>query len=103
MAPPKKKKSQLSDSAKYYRENPDARKKKNETTSKLNSKPEQKAKRRELANENYKRDKAKGGSAHRAGKDLSHTSKGLVYKSSSANRGSKSDTKGDSRARGKKK
>ena len=45
----------------------------------------------------------KYGKASRKGKDASHTSHGIVYKSSSSNRGSKSDTAGDKRARGGKK
>ena len=36
----------------------------------------------------------------KGGGDLSHTSNGLVRKSVKANRGSKSDTKGDVKARG---
>ena len=103
MAAPKKKYSELSDSAKYYRKNPKARAKKTATNKKLNATEEQKAKRRELGRENYKRDKANGGKSHRAGKDLSHTKNGLVYKDSSKNRGSKSDTSGDKRSRGGKK
>ena len=90
-------------SAKYYSKNPAARKKKAATDKKINSRPEQKSKRAALGRENYKRDKANGGSSHRKGKDLSHTSKGLKYKAISKNRGSKSDSRGDSRARGKRK
>lgn len=89
-------------STKYYREHPEARRKKAETDKKINSRPEQKAKRRELGRENYEHDK-KYGKGSREGKDLSHTSSGLRYKPSSINRGSKSDTKGDKKARGGKK
>ena len=65
-------------STEYYRTHPEARRKKAQT------------------------DKIHG-KAYRKGKDLAHTVKGLRYKSRSANRGSKSDTAGDRRARGGKK
>lgn len=86
----------------YYRTHPKAREKKKEYDAKFNQKKEQVEKRVELKRENREHDK-KYGKASRAGKDLSHTSKGLVYKKSSVNRGSKSDTAGDRRARGGKK
>lgn len=86
-------------SAQYYRTHPEARRKKAATDKKINARPEQKAKRRELGKKNYKTDKTKGKS-YRKGKDLAHTVKGLRYKSRSANRGSKSDTQGDKNARG---
>lgn len=92
----------VSKSAEYYRTHPKARKKKQEYQSEYNKKPEQVEKRVELKRENREHD-LKYGKASRKGKDLSHTSHGLVYKSSSANRGSKSDTAGDRRARGGKK
>lgn len=85
--------------AQYYRTHPKARQKKKEYDTKFNQKKEQVEKRVELKRENREHDK-KYGKASRKGKDLSHTSKGLVYKSRSANRGSKSDTAGDRRARG---
>lgn len=91
-----------SKSAEYYRTHPKARKKKAEYDKEFNKKPEQKEKRAELKRENEHHDK-KYGKASRKGKDLSHTSSGLVYKSVSANRGSKTDTAGDRRARGGKK
>tara|TARA_R110002167_G_scaffold331706_1_gene538379 strand:+ start:21292 stop:21600 length:309 start_codon:yes stop_codon:yes gene_type:complete len=102
MAPPRKKKGSLSRSAKYYRDNPEARKKKAATDKKINKRPAQKAKRRKLGTANYAHDK-KHGKSSREGKDLSHTKSGLKYKDSSNNRGSKSDTSGDKKARGKKK
>ena len=89
--------------AKYYANNPAARKKKAAYDKKNNAKPKNKAKRAELGRHNYAQDKKKGGKAHRAGKDASHTKKGIVYKKASNNRGSKSDTAGDKRARGGKK
>lgn len=91
-----------SKSAEYYRTHPKAREKKKKYDTKFESKPEQVAKRVELNTANREHDK-KHGKASRAGKDLSHTSRGLVYKKSSVNRGSKSDTAGDRRARGGKK
>lgn len=87
---------------KYYRTHPKAREKKAEYDKKFNKKKEQVEKRVELKRENREHDK-KYGKSSRKGKDLSHTSKGLVYKKSSVNRGSKSDTAGDRRARGGKK
>lgn len=89
----------MSSSTEYYHTHPEARKKKAATDKKINARPEQKTKRRLLAKKNYEHDK-KYGAGGRAGKDLSHTSSGLRYKPSSVNRGSKSDSAGDKRARG---
>ena len=89
----------VSKTAQYYRTHPKARAKKLAYDTKFNRKPEQVKKRTELAKADREHDK-KYGKASRKGKDLSHTSKGLVYKKSSVNRGSKSDTAGDRRARG---
>ena len=86
---------------KYYRTHPKAREKKKEYDSKFNKKEEQVEKRAELKKKNREHDK-KYGKASRKGKDLSHTSHGLVYKNSSVNRGSKTDSAGDRRARGTK-
>lgn len=88
--------------AEYYRTHPKAREKKKEYDTKFNEKKEQREKRSELVQKNREHDK-KYGKASRDGKDASHTSHGIVYKSTSANRGSKSDTAGDRRARGGKK
>ena len=88
--------------ADYYRTHPKAREKKKQYDTEFEKKKEQREKRSELAKKNREHDK-KYGKASREGKDLSHTSHGLVYKSRSANRGSKSDTAGDKRARGGKK
>lgn len=96
MAPPKKN-GGLSRSAKYYRDNPEARRKKAETDTKINSRPEQKKKRREAGRKRYA---AKKRGVNVKGKDASHTSRGMRMKNSSANRGSKSDSAGDRRARG---
>lgn len=100
MAPPKKK-GGLSRTAAYYRSHPEAREKKKETDNEVNRRPEQKAKRREL-------DKARRGAVKRGanveGKDMAHGKDGkLRLKDSSKNRGDKNDTRGDKKARGKKK
>lgn len=89
-----------SKSAKYYAKNPKARKKKAATDKKVNARPEQKAKRRELAKKRYHDEKA---GKKIKGKDASHTKNGIVYKSPAKNRGSKSDSPGDRKARGGKK
>lgn len=69
-------------SAKYYRENKEAREKKKKTDNKVNARPSQKAKRAELARERRKR-----GMMGKGGKDLSHTKDGrLVKENASANR-----------------
>jgi len=52
----------LSKSARYYRENPEARAKKAQTDKKINSRPSQKAKRRELERKRY--------ADRKAGKDI---------------------------------
>ena len=91
----------VSKTAKYYHTHPEARKKKAAYDKEFNAKKEQREKRVELIQHNREHDK-KYGKASRKGKDLSHTSKGLVYKKSSINRGSKTDSAGDRRARGTK-
>ena len=88
-----------SSSAEYYRTHPAAREGKAAYDTKFESSPAQKAKRRELARHNAVHDK-KYGSASRKGMDASHTKSGIRYKSSSVNRGSKTDMAGDRRARG---
>ena len=85
-------------SAKYYQENPEARKKKNEYQKEFNKKPSQRKKRSELVQERRKR-----GIYGEGGKDVAHTKNGFRLKSPSANRGSKTDMAGDRRARGGKK
>jgi hypothetical protein len=69
--------------------------KKAATDKKINARPAQRKKRAELVKERRKR-----GIYGKGGKDLAHTKKGIVKKSVKANRGSKSDTAGDKRARG---
>ncbi len=98
MAP--KKVSKPGKSAKYYRENPEARKKKAKTDKKINARASQRKKRSELST---KRRQLKKKGVNLIDKDISHTKNGLVLKKSSVNRGSKSDTKGDREARGGKK
>lgn len=95
MASPKKDYSKLSRSAKYYRDNPEARGKKAETDKEINSRPEQRSKRSELV-----KIRRNNGTYGKGGADMSHTSVGVVKKSQKENRGSKKDTDGDKRARG---
>jgi hypothetical protein len=90
----------LSRSAQYYKDNPDARKKKAAYDKKHNAKPEQREKRAEL--NKYNREKGTYGNGD--GKDAAHKGGKISgFKSQSKNRGSKSDSAGDKRARGKKK
>jgi hypothetical protein len=67
---------------------------------KINERPEQVKKRTEC---NKKRSKLKSKGVDVRGKDVSHTSQGLKLKSVKANRGNKTDSKGDKKARGGKK
>ena len=87
-------------STKYYQTHPEARKKKAKMDKKINERPEQIKKRVEA---NRARRKAKKAGKNIQGKDASHTKNGIRFKKSSINRGSKSDSSGDRRARGKKK
>jgi len=80
--------------AKFYASHPDSRKKHEAYQAGYNKKPKQVDKRVELTRENRKR---KG---YHDGLDLAHTAKGLVKKTPTKNRGSKSDMPGDRRARG---
>lgn len=81
MAPRKSKAPR--ESAKYYASNPAAKVKKAATDKKINARPEQKAKRRELAKERRKR-----GVMGKGGNDMSHTKSGkLVSESPAKNRG----------------
>lgn len=79
---PRKKKGKLSRSAKYYRDNPEARKKKGKTDKKINARPEQKKKR---AESNAKRRKAKKRGQNVTGRDYDHATNRFVK--SSTNRG----------------
>lgn len=99
MPPKKKPYSQLSKTAKFYRDNPESYSKKKKYDTKLGKSKSQKNKRIELIKKNREADKR---GVSRSGRDASHTARGIVYKSVKANRGSKSDSSGDKRARGKK-
>jgi hypothetical protein len=86
--------------AKYYAANPEARKKRLEYQADYNKKPEQLKKRIELNREN--RERGTYGNGDKL--DVSHRKGGkTVLESASKNRGSKSNSPGDMRARGKKK
>ncbi|MBM4225718.1 MAG: hypothetical protein FJ167_13315 [Gammaproteobacteria bacterium] len=80
MAPPKV--ANPRSSARYYRDNPDARASKAKTDTKVNARPEQRAKRSELATARRER-----GLMGKGGPDLSHTKEGtLVRENPSTNR-----------------
>lgn len=85
--------------AKYYATHPEAKAKKDAYQKEFNAKPEQRAKRSELVKINREHQKSGKGRVG-DGKDASHTKSGIVLKKASINRGSKSDTSGDRRARG---
>jgi len=87
---------ELSRTAKFYKENKAARLKKAAYQKEFNKKPEQRKRRSELTMLNRKMG-TKGD-----GKDVSHTSKGVMLKPQSINRGSKTNSAGDRRARGAK-
>lgn len=83
----------------YYDKNPEAKKKKDAYNKEFNKKTEQRKKRSELSTKRKKmirEGKLKKGDS----RDLAHTKNGIVLKHKSVNRGSKSDTPGDKRARG---
>ena len=84
--------------ARYYKENPEARKRHVEYQKEYNKSDAQVAKRVELNRENRKR----GTYGDKNGMDLAHTKRGYVMKRASANRGDNDDMPGDRRARGKK-
>ena len=80
MAPPRV--SNPKRSAKYYRSNPEARRKKAATDKKVNARPEQREKRTELSKERRRR-----GVMGKGGKDMSHTKDGrIVAEDASKNR-----------------
>jgi hypothetical protein len=86
--------------AQYYATHPEARKKRLEYQADYNKRPDQIKKRIELNKINRDR----GQYADKDGKDMSHQKNGrVVEESASKNRGSKSNTPGDIRARGGKK
>ncbi len=89
----------MKETAKYYKDNPKAKAKKDAYQKEYNKKPEQVKKRVELNKVN--RDRGTYGNGD--GLDMAHTKNGIVKKKASVNRGSKKDAPGDVRARGKKK
>jgi hypothetical protein len=91
----------LGKTAKYYRNNPEARRKRLAYQAEYNKRSEQVDKRVEL-NRINRRSQAAGRTRKGDGKDASHTSTGIVYKSEKSNRSSRSDQPGDRRARGRK-
>lgn len=87
-------------SKEYYDKNPESKAKKDAYNKEFNKKPEQKKKRAEL--NKYNREKGTYGNGD--GLDASHKGKKIVgFKKASANRGSKTGSSGDKRARGCKK
>lgn len=89
----------MKETAKFYKDNPKAKAKKDAYQKEYNKKPEQVKKRVELNKVNRQR----GTYGNGDGLDMAHTKNGIVKKKASVNRGSKTDTPGDVRARGKKK
>lgn len=92
---PNKKKGKSS--AQYYKENPESLKKKREYQREYNKKPSQVEKRVELAKVNRER----GTYGNNDGLDASHQKNGSIkMEKASKNRGNKTNTKGDRKARG---
>ena len=94
MPPKRKARTSLSKSAKFYRDNPEARRKKAAKDKEINARPEQKKKRRESGRA---RTKAKSEGRSIEGKDYDHKQNRFI--SSKANRGQaeKSRLKGSKR------
>lgn len=84
--------------ARYYKSNPAAKAKKDAYNAEYNKKPSAVKKRVE----NNKANRKAGTYGNGDQKDAAHTKRGTVMKPQSVNRGSKSDSAGDRRARGKK-
>jgi hypothetical protein len=82
----------------FYDSNPASAAKKAKYQKSYNARPAAKAKRAELNKINRDR----GTYGNHDGKDASHTRSGIKMKPQSVNRGSKSDSPGDVRARGRK-
>ena len=90
----------LSRTAKFYRDNPKARDKRDAYAKKYNAKPENKRKRSLLNKENRKR----GTYGNGDGLDVSHLGNGKTkLEKASKNRANGTRTAGDRRSRGKKK
>ena len=88
----------LGRTAKYYRDNPEARKKRLAYQKRYNARKAQIARR--VRNNRENRDFGTYGNYD--GKDVSHKGKRIVLETESKNRASKTNTPGDRRARGKK-
>jgi hypothetical protein len=88
--------------AKFYATHPEARAKKAAYDKRNDARPERRARRAELTKINREYQKSGRGKVG-DGKDASHTKNGIVLKPASVNRGSKTDSSGDRRARGGKK
>jgi len=88
----------LGRTAKYYRENPEARKKRLAYQKRYNARKSQIARRVR----NNKENREKGTYGNGDGKDVSHKGNRIVLEKASKNRASKTNTPGDKRARGKK-
>jgi len=86
-----------SKTSEYYKKNPKARAKRLEYQRKYNKRKSELKRRAELNQVNRERGTYGNGDK----KDASHTKRGIVMKPQSINRGSKSDSAGDRRARGK--
>jgi hypothetical protein len=89
----------LGRTAKYYANNPDAKKKRLDYQREYNKQDREVKKRVELNKVNRQR----GTYGNGDGLDASHTKRGIVMKKASINRGSKTAMPGDMRARGGKK
>lgn len=85
--------------ARYYAANPAAKAVKADYNKSYQQKPSA-VKKRVEANAANRKAQAAGTAKRGDGKDASHTSKGIVMKPQSTNRGSKKDQAGDRRARG---
>ena len=87
--------------AKFYATHPESKAKKAAYDKANDARPERRARRAELTKINREHQKSGRGRVG-DGKDASHTKNGIVLKPASVNRGSKSDSRGDVRARGNK-
>jgi len=88
-----------SESAKNYRKNKASRDKKN-AYSRAYYKKNKESENKSRAERKKFRETAERNGKSVKGKDVAHTKNGLRLKSSAANRGSKTDSSGDRRARG---
>ena len=88
----------LGRTARYYRDNPEARKKRLEYQKRYNARKSQISRRVENNREN----REQGTYGNYDGKDVSHKGNKIVLEKESKNRASKTNTPGDKRARGRK-